>query len=283
METVVSRSLPVIVAALAGALVAFAAPAALAAGNGKTPPKLAKKLNQPVPENLVTTLKKASTAGLKLGTIPPKPALKAVDGPRLDGTKNKIGLLYMGADFCPYCAGQRWGLILTLLRFGKFAGLEYMLSSPTDVYANTPTFSFNKATYSSDYVALQAVEIRDRNGGQLMKPTKQQKQITAKFDSPPYTQVFGGIPFIYLDGQYILSRPMLLPAALSGMDWQKAANTLANPQSPMFQKVMPRVNMLTAAICRLDGGNPDAVCSAPGVIAANGALLRLRAKNANGS
>ncbi|MGH8162553.1 MAG: DUF929 family protein [Gammaproteobacteria bacterium] len=278
-----ARSLTITIAALAGALFAFAAPVALAAGNGQTPPKLAKKLNKPVPADLIATLKKASTAGLALGTTVHSPKLKAVNGPRLDGIKNKVGLLYMGADFCPYCAGQRWGLILTLLRFGKFEGLEYMLSSPTDVYANTPTFSFNKATYTSDYVALQAVETADRNGGRLMTPTKQQNQITTKYDAPPYAQVFGAIPFIYLDGQYILNYPMVLPTELTGMDWEKAANTLANPQSPMFQKAMPKVNMLTAAICRLDGGDPDAVCSAPGVIAANGALLRLPAANANGS
>ncbi|MDN5865675.1 MAG: DUF929 domain-containing protein, partial [Gammaproteobacteria bacterium] len=195
-------------------------------------------------------------------------------GPRL-GTGDKVGFFYVGADFCPYCAGQRWAVILTLLRFGEFEGLQYMLSSPTVVYANTPTLSFQHVTYKSDHVALQALELSDRMGKKLMTPSKLQEQIITTFDAPPYAPYFGGIPFIYLDGLYMLTRPILHPKNLSGKDWQEIADTLADPQSKIFQTVMPRVNLLTAAICRLDGGNPAAVCASPGVIAANGVLLKL--------
>jgi hypothetical protein len=266
-------------ATLAAALLSFAAPGAFSAPSGKTPPQLAKKLDKPVPASLIKTLQQASMAGLALGTTPAHPALKAVDGPQLDGVKNKVGLLYVGADFCPYCAGQRWGLILTLLRFGKFKGLEYMLSSPTDVYANTPTFSLNKAKYTSKYVVLQAVETATREGKPLMKLSKKQHQIFSKYDTPPYSPTYGGIPFIYIDGEYMLARPMLLPPELGGQNWKAIASNFSNSQSPLFQKVMPKINTLTAAICRLDGGNPDKVCSAPGVIAANGVLFKLSADN----
>ncbi|MGH8225045.1 MAG: DUF929 family protein [Gammaproteobacteria bacterium] len=262
------------------ALVAFAAPA-LAAGpfgsaGGGTPPALAKNLNQPVPASLIATLEKASKDGLGLGATPDRLVIKAVDGPRI-ASGDKVGLLYVGADFCPYCAGQRWAIVLTLLRFGKLNGAEYMLSSPKDAYPNTPTFSFQHAKYTSKYLDFVPVETADRNGRVLMRRTKAQSDIFNKFDAPPYSQIFGGIPFIYLDGQYIITLPMLLPGDLSGMDWQAAATALANPESAQFQKVMPQVNVLTAAICRLDGGNPDDVCSAPGVTAGNGALLRLSA------
>ena len=27
---------------------------------------------------------------------------------------------YVGAEYCPYCAGTRWGIIVALSRFGKF-------------------------------------------------------------------------------------------------------------------------------------------------------------------
>ena len=29
-------------------------------------------------------------------------------------------VLYMGADYCPFCAATRWGLVLALMRFGNF-------------------------------------------------------------------------------------------------------------------------------------------------------------------
>lgn len=235
----------------------------------------AAQLNKPVSPELMASLQKASKAGLGLATVPQVVDLKSIDGPRL-AKGNKVGILYMGADFCPYCAGQRWALALTLLRFGKLDGLEYMLSSPDDAYPDTPTMSFQRATYSSDYIDFQAVETADRKGKKLMSPNKQQGDIYSKYDAPPYTQVFGAIPFIYVDGQYILSRPMVMPNELTGMDWSGVAKALNNPQSALFQSAMPQVNALTAAICRLDGGNPDDVCSAPGITAANGALLNLQ-------
>lgn len=267
--------LPSIVAV---ALFALAAPVFAAGPFGSSgsavPPALAKNLNQPVSASLVATLEKASKSGLGLSATPNQLALEAVNGPRL--TKgDKVGVLYMGADFCPYCAGQRWAIILTLLRFGKLSGLEYMLSSSDDAYPNTPTFSFQHAKYKSDYLDFTAVETADRNGHPLMRPTQAQRNIYTKFDAPPYTPTFGGIPFIYIDGQYVITKLMIMPGDLNGMDWQAIATALANPESSQFQKVMPQVNAFSAAICRLDGGNPDDICSAPGVTSANGALLRL--------
>lgn len=263
----------------ATAALAVAAAPALAAGlfgsNGSgTPPQIAAKLNHPIPATLLATLRKASEAGLGLSQVPEPIYMKAISGPR-PNEGNKVGLLYIGADFCPYCAGQRWALVLTLLRFGKLGGLEYMASSPTDVYPNTPTLSFQHSTYESKYLAFFPVETADRAGRVLQHPDKEQRDIFNKFDAPPYIPNYGSIPFVYVDGQYLLSRPLVLPGQLSGMNWEQAAAAFANPASTLFQSVMPQINALTAAICRLDGGDPDDVCSAPGVTAANGALLAL--------
>jgi hypothetical protein len=35
----------------------------------------------------------------------------------------KPEVLYMGAEYCPYCAAERWALIVALSRFGTFSGL----------------------------------------------------------------------------------------------------------------------------------------------------------------
>ena len=283
MEKLMSRIS--IVGALA---LALTVPAAYGAGlfgsrSASTPPKIAAKINHPVPASLIKGLKQASQAGLSLGpgandTI----YMKAINGPRI-AKGNKVGVLYVGADFCPYCAGQRWALMLTLLRFGHFKGLEYMASSPTDVYANTPTFSFLHAKYTSKYVKFEAVETADRMEHKLESMNKAQSAIFSKFDAPPYSQGYGSIPFVYIDGYYLLTRPLLMPNQLGGMDWEQAVAKLKNPQSNLFQSVMPQVNAFTAAICRLDGGDPDAVCSAPGVTAGNGALFRIASQDGNSS
>ncbi|MGH8127293.1 MAG: DUF929 family protein [Gammaproteobacteria bacterium] len=268
-------------AALGCALLAAPAFAAGAFGSGKpaTPPAVAAKINHTVPASLLSALTTASKLGL--GLAPPANTtlyMKAINGPRV-AKGDKVGVLYVGADYCPYCAGQRWALVLSLLRFGTFDNLEYMASSARDVYANTPTFSFQHAKYKSKYVTLTAVETADRDYHALQSMTKAQNDIFNTFDAPPHVPQFGSIPFVYIGGQYIVYLPMVSPNMLANMDWAQIAKTLGTPSSKLYQTSMPQINAFTAAICRLDGGNPDAVCSAPGVTAANAALFHLGAQS----
>lgn len=239
---------------------------------GSTPPALAAKLNQPVAPILLGQLERASTAGLKLAIRPLPVDVKEIQGPSLG--KPPV-LLYIGADFCPYCASQRWGLLLTLLRFGRFTGVHYMLSSASDVYPNTATFTFQFSRYASPYLRFQAIETANRDEQSLMPMTPEATGIFKTFDVPPYAHFSYGIPFVYLDGAYLLTVPMLSPASLQGLSWEQIATQLANPRSALFKAAMPQVNLLSAAICRVDGHQPARVCGAPGVVAADGALSGL--------
>ncbi len=270
-----------IMAAMAGAMMLFAfAPATSAQnlfrfGGPSTPPALASKLGHPVSAQLMATLTRASRAGLQLDTAPTGNHLLRISGPR-PNTGTKVGMLYVGADFCPYCAAQRWGLMLALLRFGKFSGLRYMLSSAADAHPNTPTVTFQHADYRSKYVAFQAVETADRERHPLMTPNPLQIRILTTYDAPPYVHFAQSIPFVYVGGRYVLSQLLVSPQPLDGENWQQIADTLADPHSLLFQAVMPRVNLLTAALCQLDGDKPANVCSAPGVRAARAALAKPR-------
>ena len=84
--------------------------------------------------------------------------LKAISGEpelTLDG---KPEVLYMGGEYCPYCAAERWAVAAALDRFGVLSGTKFIHSSPTDVYPSTPTMSFYKSSYASKYVAFVPVE-----------------------------------------------------------------------------------------------------------------------------
>src|ERR1700733_405891 len=83
----------------------------------------------------------------------------------------KPEVLYVGAEFCPFCATERWALIVALSEFGNFSGIEYMLSSASDYSPNTSTFTFVNATYTSDYVTFVSVESENRTGGTLQPLT----------------------------------------------------------------------------------------------------------------
>jgi hypothetical protein len=255
-----------LLAALAGVGLATAARA------DATPPALAAQLNRPVAPALLLQLQRASHAGLGITQRPAASHIKAIQGPALG--KPPV-LLYVGADFCPYCAAQRWGLALTLLRFGQLSGVRYMLSSAEDVFANTATFTFQFARFRSPYLQFQAIETADRAQRKLMPMTAQARQVFGTFDVPPYVQFAYGIPFVYLNGAYLLTQPMISPASLQGMDWRQIATQLADPHSALFAQMMPQVNALSAAICRVDGNQPARVCRAPGVMAANAGLADL--------
>ena len=72
-----------------------------------------------------------------------------ISGPPLTAD-GKPEVLYVGGEFCPFCAIERWSMIIAFSKFGTFSGLQYMLSSATDVNTNTPTFSRSpNATYAS--------------------------------------------------------------------------------------------------------------------------------------
>jgi thiol-disulfide isomerase/thioredoxin len=70
----------------------------------------------------------------------------------------KPEVVYVGAEYCPFCAAERWALSVALSRFGTLSGLRLIHSSRVDVYPNTPTLSFYKASYTSKYVTFVTTE-----------------------------------------------------------------------------------------------------------------------------
>ncbi len=80
------------------------------------------------------------------GSVYPN-AIKSIKtgGPLLTGN-GKPEIVYVGGEYCPYCAAERWALSVALSRFGTFSGLRLIHSSSTDVDPSTPTLSFYKAT-----------------------------------------------------------------------------------------------------------------------------------------
>jgi hypothetical protein len=116
----------------------------------------------------------------------------------------KPEMLYIGAEFCPYCGVARWGMIVALSRFGTFSGLSTDHSSSTDVYPNTPSWTFYKSTYTSNYLAFAPVErqtnIPDPNNDppytNLQTPTSAHQALLTKYDTTPYTSEAGAVPFI---------------------------------------------------------------------------------------
>jgi hypothetical protein len=178
-----------------------------------------------------------------------------ITGPALTGSSGQAVVFYYGAEFCPYCAAERWPLIIALSRFGTFAGLRSTTSSSSDVYPDTPTFTFLTATYASKYALFQSVEASDRNENPLQTPNADQQALLSKYDPS------GKIPFIDFANRYALPKPSYQPDVLTGMSALAIADALRDPPSPQAQAVLGSANLLTAVMCKTTGNQPSSVCS----------------------
>jgi len=181
--------------------------------------------------------------------------IKPVSGSALTGPTGHPEVFYLGAEYCPYCAAERWPLIIALSRFGSFTGLKTTTSSSSDVYPNTPTFTFHGATYTSQYVDFVSVETTDRDRNPLESPTAAQQALVNQYDTS------GSIPFVDFGNRYAFSGAMYLPDVLSGMSWQAVADTLLQPDSNQAKAILGSANLITAAVCRLTSDQPASVCS----------------------
>lgn len=186
---------------------------------------------------------------------------------------------YMGADYCPYCAAERWPLVVALSRFGTFHNLGATTSSSTDVFPNTPTFSFYKSGYSSPYIVFQGVEQATRTGRPLQKATPAQQALYNAYERPPYLQSASqaGIPFVDFANRFIVVGVTLPPQALrtpggTPLPMGTIAGSLSDPATAPAKAVDASANYMTAAICVATHGRPSSVCKASGVVEASRVL-----------
>jgi Domain of unknown function (DUF929) len=201
------------------------------------------------------------------GAVTGKPA--TISGPPL--TENgKPEMLYMGAEYCPFCAAERWAMIVALSRFGTFSGLATIHSAAANGAGtaepdpNTPTWTFLNASYTSQYLTFTHVELEtnipDPSTGTyttLQKPTAAQTALITKYGGSNQS-----IPFIDFGNKYVISGASYDAGTLAGLSWSTIATDLSNPNSTVAKAVDGTANYITAAICKMTNNQPASACTA---------------------
>jgi hypothetical protein len=220
-----------------------------------------------VPASTLDTVGAGTFTG-KIQTITGNPTPLASGG--------KPELLYVGAEYCPYCAANRWAMVVALSRFGTFSGLATVHSAITDgagsqePFPDTPTWTFAHATYSSPYLNFTPVEqytnIPDTSNGfytTLQTATSAQLGLLAKYDAPPYIDASGAgsIPFLDFGNKYVSIGVSYSNTALNGLTWSTIASALHNPDSTAAKAILGTANYYTAAICKMTGNQPASACT----------------------
>ena len=226
-----------------------------AAAGSSTGTPLPASVNRQITGVPVSTLAKVGAGTWYPATIEP------ITGTALS-SGGKPEVLYVGAEYCPFCATERWAITVALSRFGTFSPLRGIHSSPTDTPASIPTLTFYKSTYSSRYLTFTPVEVEKVDRSPLQQLTAQQQALQATYDVPPRTSTAGSIPFVDFGNKYMISGATYDYAVLQGKTWAQIAAALQDPSTPIAKGALGSANMLTAAICKTTGNQPASVCAA---------------------
>ncbi|MHB8565475.1 MAG: DUF929 family protein [Nitrososphaerales archaeon] len=210
-------------------------------------------LNTPVSIALYNNITGVSSSTLStIGTGQSNNPLSSVTGPSLTSV-GKPEVLYIGGEYCPFCAAERWSMAVALSKFGSFSNLGYMISAAND--QNLSTLTFYGSSYTSSYVSFVSVEMYDRSHASLQTPTQAESSLMSQYDSA------GSIPFVDLANQYVLVGSQYTTTVISGLSWTQIGSQLNNPNSAVAKSIDGAANVLISAICKIDGAQPASICN----------------------
>jgi hypothetical protein len=177
----------------------------------------------------------------------------AAAGPPL-AINGKLAIVFVSEESCPFCAAERWPLVVALSHYGTWSNLGSTRSSATDVYPNTATFSFRAAHYHSADIALHTTELADNAGRPLQPETPLDAKLIAAYDVPPFVNSAdqsGAVPFLDIANHYILAGSQYDPQVLAGLSAAQIASQLRNPSSLVARAIDGSAKVIVAAICQV--------------------------------
>jgi hypothetical protein len=182
-------------------------------------------------------------------------------GPWLE--QGKPVVLFVGAQYCPFCATERWALVLALGRFGHWSGLRSVHSTPgSSGWPGIATYDLLHAGYGSSIVALQEREVADFAGRPLQALTVAQTRAVNVGDPR------GSIPFLLIAGRYAQAGAGYSAGLLVGLSFARIHQLVyAEPTSRVGRAVTGEADVISALICRSLAARATTVaaCRSPAV------------------
>jgi hypothetical protein len=199
----------------------------------------------------LSTLVAAPTSGLS--TSP-----QAISDPPLKAD-GKPDLLFVGAEFCPICATERWAMYVALSKFGTFSPEPGRIHSAVRD-GDIETLTFYKTTYTSPYFTFTPVETTTNQPDgdyyvALQKPTAAQQKLWAAHTGESF-------PWLDFGGKVDLTSAQFDPSLLEGVSFDNIAKVIGNNATAIGADVDASAKVLIQTICStLTNDKPAAVCS----------------------
>ncbi len=165
----------------------------------------------------------------------------------------KLFVFFMGAEYCPYCAAERWAIVRSLQKFGQWTGLKQTMSAARDEpFLNLPTYDFTGASYTSPHIEFVARELKDREFKPLQKLLKTEERIVRKFNRRKE------IPFLLLGGRFMQIGAGFSPKIFIGHTFRQTETELKKIESEIRRTIDDEANIISALLCV--SGLPADVC-----------------------
>jgi thiol-disulfide isomerase/thioredoxin len=165
----------------------------------------------------------------------------------------KLFVFFMGAEYCPYCAAERWAVVRALQKFGQWTGLRQTISAAKDEpFLNLPTYDFTEATYSSQHIEFVARELKDRDFKPLQKLLKSEERIVRKLNRRKE------IPFLLIGGRFMQIGAGFSPKIFIGHTFRQTETELKKIESEIRRTIDDEANIISALLCV--SGVPSDVC-----------------------
>lgn len=216
---------------------------------------------QPAPAAAVTKLTSIPISTLVAGASKIsglQPAQPAGDPALTSG--GKPDLLYIGAEFCPICATERWPMVVALSHFGTFSNLSQTHSAVRD--GNIATFSFYGSTFTSKYLTFSPVETTtNQPSGNYYKaletPTAAQQAIWQKHEGSNLS-----FPFIDIGGKWLLETSQYPDTIVQGKSFSQIVDAIGSNDNTLGAAVNASAATLIRYICDVTGNQPAQTCQA---------------------
>jgi hypothetical protein len=171
-------------------------------------------------------------------------------------SSHKPEVLYIGAEFCPACAAERWALVVALSQFGTFKNLQQTRSAVQD--GNIATLSFYGSTYESPYLTFTSIETTtNQSQGHYYRPLEtptaaQQALWSATLDGSL------SFPFLDIGGKYLLNTSQYPVSLLQGQGFDEIVSRVGNNNTVIGAHIDAAAAALVKYISAVTGHNPAA-------------------------
>jgi hypothetical protein len=181
----------------------------------------------------------------------------------------KPEVLYVGTEFCPYCAAENWALLVALGRFGTFTDVNEIRSARYPPIPPLDSWTFYGSSYSSRYLTFVPVEmysnvlvspradpLKATSYRRLQKPTSAQRVLMKQADKTNST------PFIDFGGKAVMIGSPVLAQTLEHLTWSQLTSALRAHRGAAAQAIIGAADYITAELCTLTGDRPATACPA---------------------